>query len=131
MIRISDHAQESQFFGTVPASFAEFKADEGGTEQRVWEDGRCHQKRGLPKLSVAEIRGSIIKGPEESIAILARPRHIGLPVPADEVMAGKRLPGGWDDVGLFMATRSQTTQSHLFVDLKLYILRCDLSVDPR
>ncbi len=43
-------------------------------------------------------------------------------------MASKRLASGSDDVGPFIATRTETKQSRLFVDLKLYILPCDLTV---
>ena len=42
-------------------------------------------------------------------------------------MAAKRLASGSDDVGQFIATRTETKQSRLFVDLKLYILPCTIT----
>jgi hypothetical protein len=42
-------------------------------------------------------------------------------------MMAKRLASSTDDVGPFIATRTETKQSRLFVDLKLYILPCSLT----
>jgi hypothetical protein len=48
-------------------------------------------------------------------------------LPGDEVMAAKRLMRGSDDVGPFIATRTETKKSRLLVDLKLYMMQCTLS----
>jgi hypothetical protein len=58
----------------------------------------------------------------------ARWRQLGLFVPRDEVMPSKKLDNGADKIGSYIATRTETKQSRLFVDLKLYILPCDLTV---
>ena len=126
-VRISDHAVESEFYGQVPVTFSDFTAKQPPAERVVWENDRCHQKRGLPKMAVTEIKGEIKNGEEPSNAISARARHIGLLLPSDEVMAGTRLPDGRDQIGPFMAIRTQTSRSHLIVDLKLYILGCNRS----
>jgi hypothetical protein len=124
-VRISDHAVESEFYGQVPVTFSDFTAKQPPPERMIWEDGRCHQERGLPKMAVTEIKGEIKNGEEPSNAISARARHIGLMLPSDEVMAGTRL--GRDQIGPFMAIRTHTSRSHLIVDLKLYILGCNRS----
>ena len=45
-------------------------------------------------------------------------------------MASKRIANGTDDKGSFIETRTQTKQSHFFVDMRLYSLSCDLSAGP-
>src|SRR5450759_4102901 len=64
----------------------------------------------------------------DPVLIAARFRWLGRLLPGDEVMAGKRLASGSDDVVPFIATRTETKQSRLFVDLKLYILPCTITV---
>ena len=39
-----------------------------------------------------------------------------------------RLANATDDIGPFIMTRTETKQNHLLVDLKQYILPCELSV---
>ena len=55
-VRISDHAVELEFYGQVPVTFSDFTAKQPPAERVVWENDRCHQKRGLPKMAVTEIR---------------------------------------------------------------------------
>lgn len=123
--RISAHSQETNFYGDVATIVSDFDPFTGSREQEVWKDARCHHERGFPKISVINVDGSITNG-QTKLPIAARFRWLGLLLPGDEVMAGKRLSTGTDAVGPFIATRTQTRQSRLFVDLKLYILPCDL-----
>ncbi len=125
-IRISAHATESQYFGEVSKTFANFRRNEGSGEELFWEDARCHQRRGLPKTTVTAIDGSIA-GDTGKVSVSARPRHIGLHLPSDEISAGARLPDGSDKNGRFIAYRSQTRQSRLLVDVKVYVIDCDLT----
>lgn len=125
-IRISAHATESQFFGEVSETFLNFRPSEGSGEILFWQDARCHQRRGLPKTTVTAIDGSIA-GDNGKVSIDARPRHVGLRLPSDEISAGTRLPGGIDKNGSFIAYRSQTRLSRLFVDVKVYVIDCDLA----
>jgi hypothetical protein len=124
-LRISDHARETQFFGEVPVSVPEFAASHGSPEQKVWEDARCHQKRGFPKATVAAIEGAV-EGGETHVAISARARHIGVMVPADEVRQAQPMPGGHDERGAYLAFRTETAQSHMVVVLKIYTIDCTL-----
>jgi len=124
--RISAHSQETNFYGDVPATVSDFDPIKGSREQEVWKDAQCHHERGFPKLSVINVDGSITNA-QKSLPIAARFRWLGRLLPGDEVMAGKRLASGSDDVGPFIATRTETKQSRLFVDLKLYILPCSLT----
>ena len=124
-IRISAHSLETNFSGDVPATVSNFDPIKGSREQEVWEDAKCHHERGYPKVTVINIDGSITNG-QTKLPISARYRWLGLLLPEDEVMPAKRLVRGTDDVGSFIAIQTETKKSRLFMDLKLYILPCDL-----
>lgn len=125
-IRISAHARESNFFGEVSEAISNFLLNEGSPEKLFWEDSECHQRRGLPKTTVTAIDGTIA-GEKGKVSINALPRHLGMLLPSDEISAGKRLPDGADKNGNFIAYRSQTKLSRLFVDVKVYVIDCDLT----
>jgi hypothetical protein len=125
IMRISAHSQEANFFGNVRATVPDFDPIKGSREHEVWKDAKCHHERGFPKITVLGVYGSITAGKKES-NISARYRQIGLMLPSDEVIPSERLSGGIDNVGPFIATRTKTKRSKLFVDLKLHILPCDL-----
>ena len=110
----------------MPATVSDFDPIKGSREQEVWKDAQCHHERGFPKISVINVDGSITNA-QKSLPIAARFRWLGRLLPGDEVMAAKRLASGSDDVGPFIATRTETKQSRLFVDLKLYILPCTIT----
>ena len=124
-VRISDHSQESNFYGDVPATVSDFDPINGSREQEVWRDTECHHERGLPKITVISVDGQITNG-QKKLVIAARYRRFGFLLPRDEVMAAKRLVRGTDDHGSFVATRTETKQSCLLVDLRLYMVPCDL-----
>jgi hypothetical protein len=125
IIRISAHSQETNFYGNVRATMSDFDPIKGSREREVWKDAKCHHERGFPKITVLDVDGSITTGKKKRL-IYARYRQIGLLLPKDEVMPSKRLSGGIDNIGPFIATRTETKLSRLFVDLKLHILPCDL-----
>jgi len=125
--RISAHSQETNFSGDVLTEVADFDPIRGSKEQEVWKDAKCHHERGFPKITVIEVDG-LIKNGQRTIQIDARFRQIGLRLPADEVMPSRRIATGTDDFGLFVETRTETKQSRLVADLKLYILPCDLTI---
>ena len=124
-IRISAHSREANFFGDVRTTLSDFDPVEGSRQQEVWKDASCHHERGFPKITVLDVGGAIATGQKKHV-IAARSRQLGLGVPDDEVMQGRRLASGVDDVGHFNETRTATRFSRLFVDLKLYILPCNL-----
>ena len=124
--RISAHSQETNFYGDVPATVHDFNPIKGSRAQEIWKDAQCHHERGYPKISIINVDGSIANG-QQKHPISARYRWLGRLLPGDEVTASKRLDGGSDDIGPFIATRTETKQSRLLMDLKLYILPCDLS----
>lgn len=127
-IRLSAHSQETNFFGIVPVTVSNFDPIKGSPEQEVWKDARCHHERGgFPKMTVITVDGVTADGQKQH-PISARFRWIGLGLPDDEVMASRGLVLGSDDVGPFVATRTETKTSHLAVDLKMYSLPCTLSV---
>jgi len=124
-IRISDHSQETSFSGDVPATVSDFDPIKGSGEQEVWKDAECHHERGFPKMTVISVDGQKGNG-KQKLAISARHRRLGLLLPKDEVMAARRLASGTDDRGSFVATRAETKQSRLLVDLRLYFVPCDI-----
>jgi hypothetical protein len=126
VIRISDHARESQFYGDVPLFLDRVSITKGSSSMKIWQDARCHQKRGRPKVTVVRIDGRPTSGASERNRS-ARPRRIGLRVPPDEIMQEQALPGGKDQGGQFLLFRTRTQRSYLIVDIKLYIQECDLS----
>jgi hypothetical protein len=125
-VRISAHAIQSQFFGNVTAMMSDFSLVSGSPEQVIWQEARCHQRRGLPKETVVAIDGAIATE-QQTMAVHARARQLGLMLPADEITQGIRLPEDSDRDGAMIAYRSQTKLSHLFVDVKMYGFDCKLN----
>lgn len=124
-IRISDHSPETNFFGEVPTTVPHLDLINGSHEQKVWEDAACHHERGFPKMTVVSVNGSMMEG-QQKFTVDAHIRRIGLPLPGDEVMEASSLAFGRDGRGSFIETRTETRQSCLSVDLKMYMLPCGL-----
>lgn len=124
-LRISAHATESNYFGVNTETFPAFRLSEGSAARLFWQDTACHQRRGLPKITVTAIDGAL-QTENGRVDVAARPRQIGKLVPADEISAGRRLPTGADKNGSFIAFSSQTNTSHLLVHVKVYTFDCPL-----
>ena len=124
--RISAHSQETNFFGIVHTTVPNFDLAKGSSGQEIWRDGKCHHERGFPKITVTAIDGLVLSG-QQKLPVVSRYRQLGLFVPKDEVMPSKRMGSGTDNIGPYLATRTETKQSRLFLNLKLYILSCSLS----
>lgn len=90
-IRISVHARESQFFGEVTARVSYFSPIDGVPEQVIWQDARCHQRRGLPKETVTSIDG-LITSENVQIRVQARARYLSLRLPLDEIISEQGFP---------------------------------------
>jgi hypothetical protein len=125
VVRLSDHSQETSFFGDVPVSIANFDLAKGSPEQLIWQDERCHHVRGFPRMLLMAVDGVIAHGSDKQ-AVEARPRQIGLPIPWDEIMMASGLQFGTDDRGPFIETHTQTKESRLVVELKMYMLPCEV-----
>lgn len=125
-IRISSHARESQFYGVISKNFSNFRVDKGSDSKLIWQDSRCHQRRGLPKTEVFEIDGAITTA-RAQISVHARPRRLGLLLPSDEITQEIKLPEDNTPHGPLIAYRSETKLSHLLVDVKIYAFDCDLA----
>jgi hypothetical protein len=129
VVRVSDHSLETSFFGDVPISIANFDLDKGSPEQLIWQDERCHHERGFPRTLVMTVDGLIAHGfgkQSDNQLVEARPRHIGRPIPWDEILMASGLQFGTDDRGRFIETHTQTKESYLSVDLKMYMLPCEV-----
>jgi hypothetical protein len=123
VVRISNHARETQFFGEIPVGVATLDPAEEAPEQKIWEDERCHQRRGLPKASVISVRGTYER---DQSRLDAQLRHIGLKLPADEIMPGQSLNAGRDSAGRFFAAQTRTLRSGVTILLKIYVTDCIL-----
>jgi hypothetical protein len=128
-LRISAHAIGSSFYGVIPQYFADFPLADGSDERLFWQDAQCHQRRGLPKIAIVAIDGTI-RTKEGQAEVSAQPRHIGMLLPKDEISAASRLPSGADKTGRFLAFRSVTSASHLSVKVTVYTIDCSLNTAP-
>jgi len=128
-VQISAHSRESNFYGVLPVTIGDFDLVKGSTDREIWRDERCHHERGFPKITVTGIDGVVTSG-QQKFSVGARYRKLGLFLPRDEVLASKRVGEGSDDIGAYIATRTETKQSRLFVDLKLYTMPCVLTSGP-
>ena len=129
-VRLSANSKESKFFGMLHPSFPDIAVPDAAgkplvPQTKLWEEEVCHQRRGLPKVTVTQLGGQFGEG-EGRIEISAIVRHIGLLVPPDELTPGIKLGQGSDDLGLFYAFRAQTRNTRLNVDLKIYPIDCFL-----
>jgi hypothetical protein len=129
-VRLSANARESRFFGMLHSSFTDILVPDGAgqplvPQAKLWEEEVCHQRRGLPKVTVTQLLGHFGEG-ERRVEISGINRHIGLLVPPDELTPGIKLDTGTDNLGSFYAFRAQTRSSHLNVDLKIYPIDCRL-----
>ena len=95
----------------------------------IWQQDKCHQRRGLPKVTVTLLKGTFGEG-DARLGIESRMRQIGLHVPSDELTPGIKLPAGVDDIGAFYAFRAHSRESRLDVDLKIYAFGCRLHPAP-
>jgi hypothetical protein len=127
-VQISAHSRESNFYGMVTSKLSEFDLVKGSRSQEVWRDKNCHHERGFPKITVTSVEGLVTTG-EEKRPIYARVRKVGLLLPRDEVLAARKLGASTDEIGSYVATRTETKKSRLFVELKLYTLPCELQPD--
>ncbi|MCK1536086.1 hypothetical protein IVB06_13175 [Bradyrhizobium sp. 171] len=129
-VRLSANAKESRFFGMLHPTFSEIVVPDGAgkplvRQTKLWEEEVCHQRRGLPKVTVTQLAGHFGEG-DGRIEIAGINRHIGLLVPPDELTPGIKLDAGSDNLGLFYGFRAQTRISRLNVDLKIYPIDCFL-----
>lgn len=129
-VRLSANSTESKFFGMLRPSFPDIVVPDGPgkplvQQTKLWEEDICHQRRGMPKVTVTQLGGHFAEG-EGRIEISAINRHIGLLVPPDELTPGIKLDQGSDSFGVFYAFRAQSRNSRLNVDLKIYPIDCSL-----
>lgn len=129
-VRLSANSNERRFFGMLHPSFSAIVVPHGADkalvqQTKLWEEEVCHQRRGLPKVTVTQLTGHFGEG-EGRIEISGMNRHIGLLVPPDELTPGIKLDQGSDKLGLFYGFRAQTRNSRLNVDLKIYPIDCFL-----
>lgn len=123
VFRISAHAIGESFYGRVAHTFTGLSPKQASREVTVWEERSCHQKRGLPKISVVAIGGLILDGSAQT-SVSARSRQLGTRLPEDEIVSGLTQLNGVDEIGRFFAYRAATRRSGLVVDQKIYALDC-------
>ena len=126
-VRLSANSKESRFFGMVTPAFSDILVPEKPAplvaQTKIWEEDKCHQRRGLPKVTVTQVKASFGED-NHRIDIAAVVRHIGLPITYDELTPGIKLPPGADEIGSFYAVRAQTRDTRLNIDLRIYPFEC-------
>lgn len=123
IFRISAHAEQAHFYGERMPAFPEFSQQAPSAAVTVWEEQACHQRRGLPKITVIAVGGTVAQG-DRRTAVDARMRVIGKRLPVDEVRPGAALPAGADAEGRYRAFRTATTRSRINIDARLYVFDC-------
>jgi hypothetical protein len=117
---VSDHALESRFYGIASAGFDTDDLAAGSAEKVVWEDGRCHSERGLPKITLVRVDGTVTQDGRDDL-VFALLRHRGLRLPGDEVTERKDLG---DVSGARLAIEAMTTASRLRMSIKVLARPC-------
>jgi hypothetical protein len=128
-VRISDHAIDSDYFGMVTFDFASADPANDIRVKTIWEDPGCHIDRGLPKISIVDIQGSLA-GADKKFVVAAVPRHVGKHIPDDEIIARPvpqssqrpRKPDEQQGISL----RARTQRSGIQASLDLIATRCAL-----
>jgi hypothetical protein len=123
-LRISAHAVGSNYYGHPTQNF-DFKLSEGSAEKIYWQDTACHIRRGLPKVSVVAVDGTLERG-GKTIDVKARPRHIGLKLPDDELSSGSRLRRGLEEGRQFFSFQAGTKTSKLGIVVRIYTVDCTI-----
>ncbi len=124
-IQISDHAPDADFFGVEVADFSLVAPGDTEPAQLVWADRKCHHDRGLPKVTIVKITGTITADGSSS-AISAAPRRLGRRLSDDEITVRKEFSyfqKGTTDV---LAIRATTKASGLVMDIDLTATPCRL-----
>ena len=126
-LRISANSRESRYFGVLSPTFSDIVVSEKSTvllpQTKIWEEDICHQRRGLPKVTVTRVEGTF-GNDGDRLEVTAGVRKIGLRVPSDELTPGIKLPDGTDAIGRYYGMRARTRDSRLNVDLKIYEFDC-------
>jgi len=121
-LRISAHADGSNFYGHPAQSF-DFKLSDGSAEKLFWQDSACHPRRGLPKITVVAVDGTLERDGKK-VDVNARPRTLGMKLPKDELSPGSHLSRGLDGGRQFLAFESRTGSSKLGVLVRIYSVDC-------
>jgi hypothetical protein len=128
-VRLSANSRETRYFGTLTPGFADLTvspaSDRLVAQTKIWEEMACHQKRGIPKVTVTLVEGAFEKDAKK-VAIFSAVRQIGRPVPSDELTPGIKLPAGADEVGAYYAFRAKSRETGFNIDLKIYSFDCNL-----
>jgi hypothetical protein len=130
IVRLSANSREARYFGMLRPVFSDIVVPENAStplvkESKIWEEQTCHQRRGLPKVTVTQLNASF-GDDDRRIEVSAINRHIGLPMPPDELIPGIKLGEGSDGGEPVYAFRAQSRNSRLNVDLKIYSINCVL-----
>jgi hypothetical protein len=128
-VRLSANSKESRFFALLSPAFSGLRlaADKLDLvdQTKIWEEGVCHQRRGLPKVTVTSVTGGF-EGNGRKREVKSDLRRVGVRISDDDLTAGIKLPPGSDAVGSFYAVRAQSKLTKLNVDLKIYAFPCVL-----
>jgi hypothetical protein len=128
-VRILANSRELRFFGTLTPTFSNVAIPQKPAvlvaQTKIWEEDICHQRRGLPKVTVTRLIGKFGQD-KDVVDVVSTVRTRGQRIPPDELTPGINRPSGTDDIGQYYEFRAHTRDSRLSVDLRIYSFECRL-----
>ena len=129
--RIASHTNESTFSGDIVERFGAVDLEAGAPLRLLWSDPQCHQDRGLPRLAVRRVTGTLDVG-SATRTVDAVPRTIGKLVPEDEIYldarnASENVELGSEPGNSIRSLMFRTRLSHFLIVLRLSRIKCSYS----
>jgi hypothetical protein len=125
VVRVSAHAQNANFAGEIPVAFEDTDLSAQTPFREIWSEKTCHERRGLPRIWVLRLTGTIAAG-DDKTAIKAEMRQIGMLLPDDELRTEQRVAASNTTDSSERILQARTLKSHLLVQLKLTSTACAL-----
>ncbi len=125
VIWISAHSRQADFAGEIPVEFENIDLNKGAPFRPVWTQDHCHERRGLPRIWIEHLSGSIGSGETET-TVAAEPRRIGLALPKDELQTAQQVETAYGAGQSERILRARSMTSHLLIEIKLINTSCPL-----
>lgn len=123
-VKIVEFTPDTRFYSVVTADFGDVLEAHDGAGRPIWADTTCHRDRGLPKVSLLSVEGTI-EGGLDGVRVSATPRRIGQRIPNDEIIVQKQVHDeGASSSDLDMV--ALTKASRLRIRLSLISRKCNL-----
>jgi hypothetical protein len=125
LIRVSAHSKMADFSGEIPVSFESFSPNDGVPFRNIWSQDNCHERRGLPKIWIEHLSGSVMQGETKTI-VDAVPRHIGAVLPDDELKTQQQVEIANEITQSVRVLEARSLKSHFLIQLRLISIACQI-----